>query len=103
MSAEIIFQPAYQNKYIQEKCPAATCKPVSLSWFVLHFNFGSDLRIGSLFEKTAGATGKKERADGDMEWRRLRKMKGENKHRGGFRQKVSQFMQLRFMGEENIK
>lgn len=62
------------------KCPAAKWKPVSLPGFVLHFNFGTDRRIRSLFEKMAEARGKKVRADRDMEWRRLRQGKEKNKH-----------------------
>lgn len=85
----IIFQPASEDKEIHIKCSAATCEPVSLPGFVLHFNFGTDLKIRSLFETTAGARGKKERSDRDMEWRRLRQGKEKNKHRGGFRQKSS--------------
>lgn len=64
------------------KCPAAECWPVSLPGFVLHLNFGTDLRIRSLFEKTAGARGKKERADKDMKWKRLTQGKEKNKHGG---------------------
>lgn len=73
----IIFQPASGNKEIQTKCPAATRAAVSQPG-----GFCYILILAPAWESDYCLSKQKEneRADRDMEWRRLRQWKENNKH-----------------------